>query len=40
MHEPTNPKFIFDMFRTNNFPSSGGVYKQLTVFYHAYLWGV
>jgi hypothetical protein len=23
------------MFRTNNFSSSGGLYKQLTVFYHA-----
>jgi hypothetical protein len=23
------------MFRTNNFSSSGGLYKQITVFYHA-----
>jgi len=23
------------MFRTNNFSSSGGLYKKLTVFYHA-----
>jgi len=23
------------MYRTNNLPSSGGLYKQLTVLYHA-----
>ena len=26
---------ILDMFQTNNCSSSGGLYKQLTVFYHA-----
>jgi hypothetical protein len=28
-------KIILDMFRTNNSSSSGGLYKQLTVFHHA-----
>jgi len=28
------------MFRTNNCSSSGGLYKQLTVYYHASLWAV
>jgi len=36
----TNVKIILDMFRTNNCSSSGGLYKQLTVFYCAYLCGV
>ena len=31
---------ILDMFQTNNCSSSGGLYKQLTVFYHASLWGI
>ena len=32
----TDVKIIPDMFRTNNFSSSGGLYKQLTVFFHAF----
>ena len=30
---------ILDMFRTSNCSSSGGLYEQLTIFYHASLWG-
>jgi len=29
-----------DMFRRDNRSSSGGLYKQLTVFHNAFLWGV
>jgi len=35
MHSET-VKFILDMFRTNNFSSSRGLYKQLTVFFHLF----
>jgi len=31
---------ILNMFGTNNYSSSGGLYNELTVFYHASLWGV